>query len=766
MSTQFKVLFSEKADQKVQLAAFAYDRRNNQIGYSTVEKGQFSLPFEKTDLRKIRIVLAPIFEGDSKEIPINQVLKRNPFEVSLPRKFEKTIDLGRIPDSFVEAWFFCICRIRGRLLNSRCENPNVPVEGARVHICEVDHILRLIEVAPDWQIINLRDWILQAVDLKRFVKIPPIIQWPPIGPDPSPIEDIIRKKVDISPNIKDKRALIFNPLQKEQSDSLKKAFSVKSAYIEKALSSNQELFLINEKVTLNQLLPQGSQRMFFSDDVSVIRKYFLEFHPLIFPNICRFISWFYRYDEIATVTSDSNGNFNYYYFYNCKDRPDIYIWVEYPVNGVYTTVYRPYVGCSTRWNYTCGSEIVIHINNPNLPCINEPIVNAPAKSVVVLSMGEWANVAHIEQGSTNTGIPKAGVFKGGPFGSTIDPRVYFHKTLACDVDNPGGLNYFYRWSYRRQGATDWAIMSAPVTRHYEDFIPPNPVPVFPTYQIGPDAEMLYRILRFKTPDNKNIFTKYASDLADGYFETNSLSGHPALSDGVYEVKMELFKYVGSAAQRVNWTAESILLSIPTEDIVSFQNTLITTETNPAKLAPYQYRLLNVAGNLVENPTGDLYGFYMKIYVDNNAPEISIDDFYVDAPGNEPDCCGFVKYGNFNPHIHLDFTAKQKNDFADFQVGIAGYQGIDTIDADSIIPAGAGTFQMQKPSIPSETFTGNILGEYTGDIPVAGALAGCPPPGCTKKVIGIGLNIDWYAHNGTSRLWGSRVSTSTSFAIES
>jgi hypothetical protein len=239
-----------------------------------------------------------------------------------------------------------------------------------------------------------------------------------------------------------------------------------------------------------------------------------------------------------------------------------------------------------------------------------------------------------------------------------------------------------------------------------------------------------------------------------------LVGHPTLSDGIYEVKMELFKYVGGVSQRVNWTAEGINLFIPTNNIVTFQNNLITTQPAPAA---YQYRL---AGGL-ENPAGDLFGFKMKIFVDNNPPVISIDDFYVDAPGNSPDCCGFVKYADINnSNIHLEFTAKQKNNFADFQVGIAGYQGIDTVDADTFIPSGAGTFLMTKGGVPtSETFVGNVNGEYSGEIPVSGALAGCVPA-CTKKVLGIGLNIAWYAQNGTNHIWGGRDTRSASFAIES
>jgi hypothetical protein len=507
MNTEFKLQFTDTGDQKTNLAAYAYDVRNRQIAFAPIVKGAFSLPFDKAALRKVRILVAPIVDADSKEMPINQVLRLSPFEVSVPRLSGKVIDLGRVPDNLSAIWKFCVCRIKGRVLNSRCENPNIPVEGARVHICEVDSIFNLIVQAPDWKIINLRDWIIQQVEIPRFPKIPPIITWPPIGPDPSPIEDLLRGKVTISQKQLDKRAVVFNPTEMKQTDMAQKALSETASFVQRAYFSGEKLSFASEKSSFNKILDATNSQMFFANDAGTIRKYFLEFHPIIFPNFCQILSWFYRYDEIGTAITDSNGNFSYLHFYNCKDQPDVYIWIEYPVDGGWATVYRPSVGCNTIWNYQCGSDITIHVNNPLVPCVDEPNVQVPAKSVAVLSIGEWANVAHIAQGASNTGIPNAGVFANNPFAGTMDPRVYFDKALALDVNNPGGLNYFYRWSYRREGATDWLIMSAPVTRHYEDFIPPNPVPVFPTLQLGPDTDMLYRIVRFYTPDGQPIFTQ-------------------------------------------------------------------------------------------------------------------------------------------------------------------------------------------------------------------------------------------------------------------
>ncbi len=758
MKIQFKFSLSDKADAKMALGAFAYDRRNMQVGFAPVSKGTFQFDSDKISIRKSRIFIAPLTEGDNGAVALAQIMKRKAFEVSLPLRFGAVVDLGRIPDAIIDNWLFCICQIKGRVLNSRCENPNIPVPGARVHICDVDPLLVLIEKTPDWQIINLRDYILRHINLDRYLKVPPIIDWPPIGPDPAPFEDILRGKMAYVPNERiSKNIQVFNPTLQQQPSLVRESLNRQLEVLRKELfSGNKDFKFTNEKMSFTELFPQQEIAMFLSDDAQMVRKYLLSYHSFIFPSICKILSWFYRYDELATVTTDQNGNFSYYYFYNCKDKPDVYIWIEYPVDGAWATVYRPWVGCNTIWNYHCGSEIIIHVNNPNVPCVHESEVLVGPKSVAVLSMGEQVNVAHVAQAGADKGLPTAGAFAGGPFGATVDTRVYFDKMLALDVNNPGGLNYWYRWSYRREGTSDWFTMSDPVTRHYEDFVPPSPVPVFPAYQIGPNDDMLTRILRHYTPEGKAIFAKYASDLSDGYFNTGGLPGGATMSDGVYEIKLELYKYVGGVAQKVNWTAEGISLYIPTNDIVNFQNTTITTQLAPAA---YQYRLL--AG--VENPAGDLFGFKMKLFVDNNEPVVRIDDFYVDSPGNTPDCCGFVGYGAVNPHIHVDFTAKQKNDFADFQVGIAGYQGMDAVTGANI-PSGSLSVAMEKPAQASVPFNGNLAGNYTGDIPVAGALAGCMPP-CTKKVIGIGLNIEWYAHNGSNRLWGSRLHTGTTFAIE-
>ncbi len=72
-------------------------------------------------------------------------------------------------------------------------------------------------------------------------------------------------------------------------------------------------------------------------------------------------------------------------------------------------------------------------------------------------------------------------------------------------------------------------------------------------------------------------------------DSNSIPDDFGATDGVYEIRMELYKYVGGVATRVNWTAEGIQLFVPLHTLTSpFGDVTVAHETDPAIINKYKY----------------------------------------------------------------------------------------------------------------------------------------------------------------------------------
>jgi len=170
---------------------------------------------------------------------------------------------------------------------------------------------------------------------------------------------------------------------------------------------------------------------------------------------------------MAMVTVDEQGRFDTTIWYRCfLDQPDLYFWVEYFINGVWTTVYRPSIGCHTYWNYACGSEVIIRVTDPRvLPC--SPAPDLPGRQVAIMSIGNAVSMFEI-QGSA-AGASEGLTTAGEPFGGVLEPHVSFSRSALIG----SGITH-YRWSYKRLTLSDgittlsdtWHAMDRQVIRHF------------------------------------------------------------------------------------------------------------------------------------------------------------------------------------------------------------------------------------------------------------------------------------------------------------
>ena len=398
-----------------------------------------------------------------------------------------------------------------------------------------------------------------------------------------------------------------------------------------------------------------------SDAVPVVRKVLVEHVELLRPWICVW-DWlgpyFYDCDEVAVVNTDSHGNFAADIWYLCAgDHPDLYFWVEYSIGGVWETVYKPGIRCHTYWNYACGSEVTITVTDPRVPGCGE-VPTVYGKKVVVKSIGLYVSMGEIYR-ETESGV-KDGTVKEGwlhavknsPFGRILQPRVDFGNGLRDD-----GITH-YRWSYRELGSTDeddWKVIDATVSRHYREISAPGDPVVYKSLQIGPAPGVTgyYVEINPDLPANAEDWEimDEGYDLSSAHFDTRGLP------PGKYEMKLELFKKIGGAMQRVDLDTAGVELYEITTPAPFTMEEIVSVE--PAE----ERKLKEPVGSALH-----LFGYRLVVHVDNRVCYGTINSVTV-APGTTDTKCGFLEYGP-GASATVSFRASHPNDFAWFDFDVA------------------------------------------------------------------------------------------------
>lgn len=690
---------SEK-EQPPQALAYVFDAQGQFLGASALEKGVARFQLAKDQVgRTLRLVIGPELPERSEKAPERaELLRRYAYEKRLRFDPQNPRMQIAILAPYWRHWLLCACVVRGRLVK-RLTLPDgttreLPICHARVTICEVDRIARVIPLLPDDILWRLRAELLEA--LRRPIRFPP-------PPPPSPFEPL--------------------PLPLPGPDPLPLARSAGS----EAQTSAQPLALHSLDATTTR------QLQVLSAAVSPIqlRRSLLELAPFIKPYLCLW-DWlrpFFRYDVdcIRTVSVDADGRFETVIFYPCfGDKPDLYFRAEQWIGGSWVTIYAPSVACNTYWDYACGSEVVINVTNPAaIPCAPDEPVDAPdgvTRWVMPYAVGGSYILGNPAGGATTpagwvkpNGLIDYSSFVNAPFGSMLGFRMGFSNTI------PSGAIKYYRWSYRKMGTSEWRRMVEPVGRRYV-VQRPGQLPTFPVYSLGPKpAPSGLELYEFKpasppSPEPSEPPGTVTYWPTDGFFgdiyaaflDTAALPPDVTDAAGLYQIKLEVFDASGNLVMPGGGSFSFI---VPTS---------VTSSGTVARAAQ--------AGEI------DAGGFVFNLHIDNNRCEAEIYATSVGANAAGP--CGFIAYGP-GASAAISFKARHPNNFAVFTFKtVKGSTGNR--------PMASASGLVGSPLVNGFSRDANSV--FSKSVLVADLL-----DGCTRAAFAQTLEVDATATNGWTRL---------------
>lgn len=609
-------------------------------------------------------------------------------------------------------WHWHFCLVTGHVVkpwNLGLFTINLPVCEATVHIYDVDRLPWIIDRIPDVDINRLGRELVATLG----GPVPPI-------PDPGPL----RERLTL-PRLA--------PRVLTDMGTMAGRGPVAGAALTRDLSA----------VIAAPTIPLGIHTGLTSTSVSAVRATLKANADLLIPNLCRFpwIWGWFSTQEIGTAVTGDDGTFSHWLFVDdLGDQPDLYFAVEANVGGFVDWVYRPSVPCTTWWDYPCGTDVVIRVTDPRVSgCFHRP--PPTGKTVKLRGVGDLTSVGQIGRASDGSHQGKlwadslfGGLYAGveSAFASTIDLRVDFGDGLT-----PAGITH-YAWSYRRFGSisdADWVRLNLPVSRHYDTNAVPSEQKIV---QIGPDPSIAGFFTPITAPTPSDWLQWHARstpiDEASAYFDTVGVAvpptppgADPEASNGLFELKLELFRDVAGTMTRVDLTTEEVR-TFEVDQPGPLVGDVTSTEIFAANPADQDRLLLDTGGNVV--------GLRLVLAVDNRPCTSDIEDVQVDgALAGE---CGFLEYAAASTS-RLAFHAAQP--------GNLGYVTYGTIRVATHLPVGDTAFGLGLAA--SNAFVAAGGDEYTKTVPIGDLFAGTT---CTRAAFANTLSVDALATNGYGRAY--------------
>ncbi len=726
-------LTEAKSDERIDaLRAVLYDRTGKVAGHAVLKVvAEGTSLYAKGELQidpkgvgdTARLLIAPVSEtAKGQALPSRaQLLKQlkgylEPVRIDLRKPDIRLV----LPRPIWWPWFrLCLCVVRGRLVK-RVLLPNgttldLPICHARVTLCEIDRWPRLIRVLPDRDILRLRDDLLDLIRHPIPIPDPPPFAFPgaipdlPVPPDPPPAP----------------RPIAAASLEGSRAQTVLRAAEPIAVHAAPVLRLTEEIQQAPTEVVRARLSLAGT---------------------LLFPYLCR-LKWLdalfvtHRYC-FATVTTDDDGRFSALYVHACgdEDRPDIYVSAEQFLGGVWTTIHAPSITCGTTWNYHCGDEITVVVTDPRAqPCVPEDPVDPPAgvetwvmpHAVGAMPIAGTAGGPVPAGWVRPDGLTSYGVNLDAPFGSVLG----FRQQHSLSIPNDG--LYYFRWSWRRGTTGNWTAMNTPITRSYVRDVP-GPAVQFPTVQLGPVGDNLFR---FKTqlfnpadwavdtsadPAGTTYYWPIDSGMGEIYAAkwttpgTTSELAAPGLAD-TYQVRVEVFAKNGT---RVAPGPGTFRFIVPTG--IAPDGTVNTR--------------LAAASEIIDD------GFVFSLVIDNARCSAAIAAPLISA-GVSDDDCGFINYAP-GASVRLAFSPSHPNGRARFSFGL-------TRGATDVPAAGAGGEVLAAAS-GAYTRAGTT---FSGSFAVGALMGTCPNAAFAET-----LYVAAKATDGTSRLSGYDRSAVRAFAL--
>ncbi|MBO9617779.1 MAG: hypothetical protein J7539_01980 [Niabella sp.] len=683
--------------------------------------------FTPIDSRELRLFIAPGTDQNITKVTSIEALEPfKPYEAILNVENDASVSILPIPSFVSRFWPLCSCRVTGKVskwLNRGGSWSDRPVCRARVHICEIDPILFWIDKIPDTVIAKIPQVILNPQE---------VIKFPIPVPDPPPF-------MAATTGIRQSAA----------------------ANIFRTLSADD--LQMQAAARLPELSYEIRQNM-ASGNLNLIRRTIVDHYAELHPWFCLWPWWwwwFYRCTERKVVYTDANGRFDTAVSYYCfGDRPDLYFWVEYLINGVWTTVYAPPKPCNTYWDYACGTNVAIHITDPRVSvdcCCNCPL---PGDLVMIRSIGS-TSVSHIRQQVSHPGEqpllepPPGQSISYSRIGLTDSAAIYdeFFTTSIGDYKRPFGGSlgfymgfgqglpnnniYYYRWSYKKLNNADLSPVTGttlqldtPEFKGYDfeyidgmgdlqighDQVKLGPFPVGMQnnlYIIPPSSPNQAPFNITKTDPQWYERTHNMHTIG---FDSSQLQG-----DGLYEFTLELFDQAGTLLSNIPKT---------TFKVPKFEDADTSVNAPDELLAGVTPTTANA--------------FSMSVRVDNSSCNSQI--FTVDVNGvpAASDCCGFVNYKpeGVEADLDLSFLATHPNNFAVFSFGVTRGTCVD-----DTLTSLADATGMVIDSASGYTLSG---GTYKKHFTPAQLLGSCYGNGEGKAAFAETLSVIAMATDGTYR----------------
>ncbi len=670
-------LLEQPADLTQAAEVYAFDYSGRLLGRTKLtEKGASLEVSEEDAVAEARLLVGPSLDESVPLTPAN-LSKVGAFEVPARLRADRLINL-KIPSSFWKRWKLCSCVVNGRVVVRRTRPDGtaelLPLCNATVTIHEVDRLPWLIHKIPDIDLIRIREDLLEKFRPPIDIIIPHFPPRPFPGPDPLPYAKIAR---------------------------VKKPVEIRRA-------------LIDLSATLSRDLPFWDYlERFFTYDLDVLR----------------------------TLTTDEDGRFSTRIYYPCAgDKPDLYFTVDVDHAGDRVRVSAPDIRSSTYWNYVCGTEVVIEVDHPlAVPC--EPIIPRelpPGVSqwVLAFSVGGtmiWGNPSSGADAPGLGWVKKSGrtdYTEGGatyidaPFGSGLAFRLDHSPTLA-----DSGVVRYYRWSFRRAGASTWTPMTASVFRHYvQELVKPDGTLElsYPAYQLGPrnvgaESNLFeFRPVNAPAPTTPGATTHWpVHDIFGEVYSSSFDSGGPDTGlVGSFEILLELFSPAGV---RVAPGAAGVSMLLPTGYV---GNTLHTRHAEATDL--------------------NAQGLVFRLEIDNRKTTATLDAPTVSTGGSADDC-GFLRYTAAQlatTSVGLSFHAKHAAN-RDASYGFQVSRGSHGNIAETVVSG------LVNGPVSNPVFTNNGLGDLSGSVPLATMFGTCAVKGYAAFYAS--LSVAAHVTNGSRRL---------------
>lgn len=735
---QFSVGYEGQPKGYIPLAAHVYDSAGNHLESAEIDKeGNFNLGISAGDLQHAKLFVAPANKPGTPSL--TELEKINAYQPYFDRRSlgRDVTELLPIPEINYKFWWWCTCRVTGRVTKQVFAGGAwqvLPVCRARVHICEIDRWPIIIWQLPDDIIYRIRDEIIAT-------------KWPvPPIPDPGPLKNLDVKFPATRVSAMASRAMAANTASLAIEQSATDVSFAQSSFIAQLASGNSAYHL----------------RLELADNFHLIYPYIC-YWPWIWP-------WFYSCEEMAVVETDNDGRFDVDVYYYCfGDRPDIYVWVEYFIDGQWVTVYNPGRACYTYWDYTCGTPINITISDSRVPHCGRADVRGEIAEI--MRIGSSSVTSHILQRSvmqTVQGVSfdaqgltdfwlggLSGIKYVNPFGGTLNVVADFGSTLHTSIAT------HFRCSHKRHADADipanWTVLDNSVFRYYEDEIDDGINPPFQQRKgfdlKDPSYAGLYIIPHHDAALQPGIPAPAGTLLFRGWMSEDFVIASidsTGLTDDLYDFKFELYRINAGVPENVSMPRSTY--QVPNPDDINLSLPLSNSAFVSANYPDFHADdyIIPDMGNAL-----NALGFKMAFRVDNSICNAVIDNITVinnDGTTATSDTeCGFAEYKHKNSSlVEFSFEASHPHNFAVFGFGVIRGNGNPCPDADT------------GGMVIGDSSNGYVLsgGKFTKQVLVSGLLGPCRQAAFSENLYVYALATD-----GSSRLNGYDAGDVAAFALE-